>query len=157
MDSENKAHVLHSICQITNTKNGRITGEKFMISDINNVYAKTTDINSKLIHLYSQSALDRNKERNIQIEILDLIDETITLLNRTNRLNAWEKSKIVKAINAVNWNWLYLAIGRIQLAIIDPSVVSPENKYREEITRLNVDDLKKSVENMKSFILSQSS
>lgn len=89
---------------------------------------------------------DENKLSEIRFSIVGLLEHTMNYLNKINSsLTSWQKERIVETINALYWDWLHLAINSINLAIADPSTISSENKYNDEIVKLTFDDLNKQI------------
>jgi hypothetical protein len=87
-----------------------------------------------------QPDFNRAKIKNLSLKILDLTHEIVIYLDGHELLSAWAKHRIVDVMSSLNWGWLYAALSELELAIY-PDKVSPDNKYREEITNLNVDEM----------------
>jgi hypothetical protein len=101
-------------------------------------------INELMIEIESGYTIpvDQAKLSNIRASIVDLLERAMIYLNKTySTLTSWQKVHIVETINALYWDWLYLAINSIRLAIADPSTISSDNKYKDEIVKLTFDDL----------------
>jgi hypothetical protein len=112
-----------------------------MISNKNDVNKKIMGILKKLNNARDQPPANKSDEKIIRIDILNLIFDTVTFLNQKNPLSPWEKSHIVVAINALNWNWYYLALNSLKLAITDESQIDPNNTYKQEIIDLSTEQI----------------
>lgn len=85
--------------------------------------------------------------------IAGLLVDATEYVNKTHPgMTPWQKDHVVEAINALYWGWLNLALTEIELLIIDPSTVAPENKYKDEVVKLSYDELISHVSNIKDLL-----
>lgn len=123
-----------------------------MANESQEIQAKITAIMGKLNGAFL-IPIDQNNLSDIRTNIVELLEVTTIHLNKTsNPLTPWQKDHIVEAINALYWDWLHLAINSIKLAIANPSTISPDNKYKDEIVKLTFDDLIKQILIVKKFL-----
>lgn len=110
------------------------------------------EINSRLQGAYI-IPVDKDNIRNIRTDIVNLLDDSVDYLKKTySIMTSWQKEHIVEAINALYRDWLHQALNSIGLAIADPSTVSPQIKYKDEIIHLADDVLVGRIHKVKSYI-----
>src|SRR5690242_19031309 len=102
-----------------------------MISSKEEIQTKLSGISEELNEIYPGLATFENRWKAVRLNILDLIGDTATFLSQREPLNFWHKHQIVEALNAVNWDWLHLAITRINLVIIDENKIAKDINYAQ--------------------------
>ncbi|OAI47740.1 hypothetical protein AYO45_01430 [Gammaproteobacteria bacterium SCGC AG-212-F23] len=123
-----------------------------MTDELQRIQAEITAIMDKLDGAFF-IPVDQNKLSVIRTSIIQLLEVAIVYLNKTySSLTPWQKDHIVDAINALYWDWLHRAVNSIRLAIANPSTISPDIKYKDEITKLTFDDLTKQILLVKKFL-----
>lgn len=123
------------------------------ITNKNVICMKLRSINTKLIDLYNNRPKDLlEKEKDIQLEILDLIESTTNLLTQEGRLNNWAKMYLASSIEQVKSNLLYVANGQIENAITNDSKISPDNAYPQPIIEMTLNNITDLIKSAKSRI-----
>ena len=87
----------------------------------------------------------------MSLRILNEVIRVVVYLRAQGELSPWTKSHIAGAITVTfHQKFFYAAVNELFLAMVDPREVSPDNKYREEISALSPDEIISSIESFKN-------
>lgn len=121
------------------------------MDELDTIEAKIITILDELEDIHF-SYVDQVKRIMIRTQIIEVLESTTSYLNKTYKpMTSWQKKKILRTIQALYGDWLYIAINSIILAIADPATLSSEIKYEKKIIELTYEDLSEQISIVKNF------